>query len=168
MIIHQQFTNQATFPFLIHLTNFKVSYKLQTILCFDYGHKKIGTAVGNDVLKTAQELTTVGCNNGTPDWSLIDKLITEWKPNLLLLGLPLNMDGTESKFCKQVREFGKRLGNRYNLNVEHEDERLSSNEADTLLRSSVSKNQGLSKKLQSKRDQIAARLILESYFARYA
>ena len=140
---------------------------MQTILCFDYGHKKIGLAVGNSVSKTAQPLSTVSCNNGTPNWALVDKLVNEWEPDLLLLGLPLNMDGTESKFSKQARQFGKSLGARYNLQVEHEDERLSSNEADNLLRDSLGAKQGLSKKLQSKRDQIAARLILESYFTRH-
>lgn len=141
---------------------------MQTILCFDYGHRKIGLAVGNDILKTAQELMTVNCSNGTPDWALIDKLINEWNPDLLLLGLPLNMDGTESNFSKQARKFGEMLSTRYNLTVEHEDERLSSSEADKLIRESLGTKQGLSKKLQSKRDQIAARLILESYFTRYA
>ena len=141
---------------------------MQTILCFDYGHKKIGLAVGNDLSKTAQSLITVNCNNGSPDWPVIDKLVEQWQPDLLLLGLPLNMDGTESNFSRQAVQFGKVLGGRYNLNVKHEDERLSSNEADKLLRESLGTRQGLSKKLQSKRDQIAARLILESYFARHA
>ena len=141
---------------------------MQTILCFDYGHKKIGLAVGNDISKTAQELITVNCSKGIPDWALIDKTVSQWKPDLLLLGLPLNMDGTESNFSKQARQFGEMLGTRYNLNVEHEDERLSSSEADKLIRNSLGTKQGFSKKLQSKRDQIAARLILESYFTRYA
>lgn len=145
-----------------------VAEEVQTILCFDYGHKKIGLAVGNDVLKTAQELLTVNCSNGTPDWVLIDKLVKEWKPDLLLLGLPLNMDGTDSKLSTKVRQFGEMLGTRYKLNVDHEDERLSSSEADRLIRDSLGTKQGLSKKLQLKRDQIAARLILESYFNRYA
>ncbi len=141
---------------------------MQTILCFDYGHKKIGLAVGNDSLKTAQALMTVRCNNGMPDWTQIDKLINEWEPDLLLLGLPLNMDGTESHFSKQARRFGKLLESRYNLNVRHEDERLSSSAADNLIRHSLGTKQGLTKKLQSRRDPVAARLILESYFTRYA
>ena len=141
---------------------------MQTILCFDYGHKKIGLAVGNNILKTAQELITVSCVKGTPDWALLDKIINDWKPDLLLLGLPLNMDGSESDFSKQARQFGKLLGSRYNLNVEHQDERLSSNEADKIIRDSLGTKQGLNKKLQTKRDQIAARLILESYFTRHA
>lgn len=141
---------------------------MQTILCFDYGHRKIGLAVGNDVLKTAQALITVRCRNGEPDWAQIDKAVNEWKPGLLLIGLPLNMDGTESNLCRQARKFGKLLGSRYNLKVKHEDERLSSSAADNLIRESLGKNQGLSKKFQSRRDQVAARLILETYFTRYA
>ena len=101
-----------------------------------------------------------------PDWASLNKIITEWHPNLLLLGLPLNMDGTESGLCKNVRGFGNQLNNRYNLPIDYEDERLSSNQADTLIRESLDHKQGTSKKLQSKRDQIAARLILESYFNR--
>jgi putative Holliday junction resolvase len=124
--------------------------------------------VGNDVLKTAQSLMTIGCKNGTPDWRNIDKLVEQWQPDLLLLGLPLNMDGTESNFSRQTVQFGNELEGRYSLVVKYEDERLSSNEADKLLRDSLGAKQGLSKKLRSKRDQIAARLILESYFARHA
>ena len=120
------------------------------------------------MLKTAQTLSTVNCKNGIPDWAFLDKLIKQWQPDLLLLGLPLNMDGTESNFSKQARQFGKLLSNRYNLNVEYEDERLSSSEADKLIRDSLASKQGLSKKLQSKRDQIAAQLILESYFTGHA
>lgn len=141
--------------------------KVRTILCFDYGHKKIGIAVGNDASKTAQSLITVACRHGKPDWSVIDRLVEQWQPDLLLLGLPLNMDGTDSTITRQSRQFGKLLAGRYNLDVRHEDERLSSNEADKLLRDSLGPTQGLGRKLQSKRDQVAARLILESYFARH-
>ncbi len=140
---------------------------MRIILSFDYGHKKIGLAIGNDAVKTANVLTTLFCKAGSPDWARLDNIINEWQPDLLLLGLPLNMDGTESEFCKQVRKFGNQLNNRYNLQIEYEDERLSSSQADNLIRESLDHKQGASKKLQSKRDQIAARLILESYFSRY-
>ena len=139
---------------------------MRTVLSFDYGLKKIGLAVGNDFVKTARDLTTIFCSKGAPDWVQLDKVIREWQPDLLLLGLPLNMDGTESELCKQVRSFGNQLKNRYNLDIYYEDERLSSNQADNLIRQSLNQKQGTSKKLQLKRDQIAARLILESYFNR--
>jgi len=139
---------------------------LHTILSFDYGHKKIGLAVGNDYVKTANDLTSISSKKGTPDWASLNKIISDWQPNLLLLGLPLNMDGSESEFCKQIRSFGNQLKNRYNLAIDYEDERLSSNQADNLIRQSLDHKQGATKKLHTKRDQIAARLILESYFNR--
>ena len=141
---------------------------MQTILSFDYGYKKIGLAVGNSLLKTAQELSTVQSHKGTPDWVQLDKMIEQWRPDVLLIGLPLTMEGVETRLSKQAREFGKQLSNRYNLEIDYEDERLSSNEADKIMRETLTTKQGLSKKLQSKRDQIAARIILESYFARHA
>lgn len=124
--------------------------------------------MGNDISKTAQELITVRCTNGRPDWVQIDELVSEWEPGLLLIGLPLNMDGTDSSITNQARQFGQRLARRYRLNIEYEDERLSTSEADKILRGSLGSNQGLRKKQRSKRDPIAARLILESYFTRYA
>ncbi len=139
---------------------------MRTILSFDYGHRKIGLAVGNDSVKTATELTTVSSKDGAANWAVLDKIISEWQPSLLLLGLPLNMDGSESEFCKQVRLFGEQLKNRYNLAVDYEDERLSSNHADSFIRQSLNRDQRASKKLQTKRDQIAARLILESFLNR--
>lgn len=139
---------------------------MRTILSFDYGHKKIGLAIGNDFAKTANDIATISRSNNTPDWAQLDKIINEWQPNLLLLGLPLNMDGSESDLCKQVRLFGKQLNSRYNLPIDYEDERLSSNHADTLIRKTLNHKQGASKKLRSKRDQIAAKLILMSFFNR--
>ena len=140
---------------------------MQTIFCFDYGHKKIGLAVGNTCTFTANELTTLHCNNHTPDWSQLDKLIHQWQPDLLLIGLPLNLDGSVSQFSKQVRKFGKLLKTRYNLPVEYEDERLSSNEANSIINNSLGTRNKATKKQRLKRDQIAAKLILNSYLNRH-
>ena len=139
---------------------------MQTILSFDFGLKKIGIAVGNSHTKSAQILASIANSKNSPHFEKLDKLINEWKPDLLVVGMPLNMDGTESKLCQQVKIFGNALGNRYNLQVEYEDERLSSNQADLLLRETLESNQGLSNKMKNKRDQIAAKLILQSYFNR--
>lgn len=98
---------------------------------------------------------------------MLDKLIQQWQPDLLLVGLPLNLDGSINTISKQVRLFGKRLNNRYNLPVEYEDERLSSNQADGIIRESLGYPSRTSKKALSKRDQVAAKLILQSYFNRH-
>ncbi len=140
---------------------------MRTIISFDYGNKKIGLAVGNSLTQTANELTTITCKNSVPDWAMLDKLIQQWQPDLLLVGLPLNLDGSINTISKQVRLFGKRLNNRYNLPVEYEDERLSSNQADGIIRESLGYPSRTSKKALSKRDQVAAKLILQSYFNRH-
>lgn len=139
---------------------------MHTLISFDYGDKKIGLAVGNTLTQNTQELVTIRSGNAGPNWDELDLIIQEWKPDLLLVGLPLNMDGTESVISAKAKSFGEQLARRYNLAIEFEDERLSSNEADSLIRAGLSEKQGLSRKKQLKRDQIAARLILQSYLNR--
>jgi len=73
------------------------------IIGFDFGLKRIGVATGNEVTATAQSLQPIQTKNCEPIWSQIHSVIVEWKPTLLLVGLPLNMDGTEGKICRQAR-----------------------------------------------------------------
>jgi putative holliday junction resolvase len=65
----------------------------KTVLSFDYGTKSIGVAVGNDLTGSASLLPALKAQDGIPDWQQIAKLIADWQPQLLLVGLPLNMDG---------------------------------------------------------------------------
>ncbi|MBL1321368.1 MAG: Holliday junction resolvase RuvX [Methylophaga sp.] len=131
----------------------------RTLLGFDYGLKNIGVAVGQDLTQTANPLTVIKARDGIPNWDDIEALITEWQPTLLIVGLPLNMDGTEQKMTKAARKFGNRLSGRFQIAVEWQDERLSTFEALEQL--------GIRSKLQSKNrddvDRISAQLILQSW-----
>ena len=80
----------------------------RTLLGFDYGLKNIGVAVGQDLTQTANPLTVIKARDGIPNWDDIEALITEWQPKLLIVGLPLNMDGTEQQMTTAARKFGNR------------------------------------------------------------
>lgn len=102
----------------------------RTLLGFDYGKKRIGVAVGQELTGSARGLATLSPVRGEPDWIRIAALIAEWRPQLLIVGLPVNMDGTPHELENCVRHFGEQLKTRYNLPVEWIDERLSSREAE--------------------------------------
>ena len=81
----------------------------RSIMGFDYGTKSIGVAIGQELTGTAQPLRAIKANDGIPNWDDIDKLLKEWQPDLLVVGLPLNMDGTEQEITVRARKFGNRL-----------------------------------------------------------
>lgn len=132
-----------------------------TILAFDYGSKKIGVASGQDLTRSASPLTTIVVK-GEEHWQQIDKVVKEWRPNIMVVGLPLHMDGTEQPFTDEVRAFAEELGRRYGCQIELMDERLTSYEAEQLLNSQDSRQQSRQKPHDV--DKIAAQLILESWF----
>ena len=100
-----------------------------SLLAFDFGLKHIGIASGQTQSCTASPVTTVSAKNGKPEWAQLENLLKEWKPSLLLVGLPLNMDDSESEMSQRARKFARRLNAHFNLPVELVDERLSSFEA---------------------------------------
>ena len=128
----------------------------RTLLGFDFGTKRIGVAVGQELTRTATALTTLNSPDGGPDWAGISRLIEEWQPAALVVGLPLNLDGSESESSRLARRFGNRLTGRYNLPVFTADERLSSTEAEAILA-----EQGRFEKADI--DKLAAQLILQSW-----
>lgn len=101
----------------------------RTVLAFDFGLRQIGVAVGNCLLHTSQPLTVLAAREGIPRWEQLDALVAEWQPDLLVVGDPLNMDGTESELSTRARKFARRLEGRLGLPVELADERLTSFEA---------------------------------------
>ena len=103
--------------------------KHEMVIAIDYGLRNMGVAVGNTVSRTAQPLTIVGARNGVPDWSALAKLIEEWQPNRVIVGHPLNMDGSESDISRRVMKFARQIEGRYQISVTLVDERLSSREA---------------------------------------
>lgn len=97
-----------------------------TLLGFDYGTKFIGVAVGSTLTRTAQALATLPvARGGQPDWARLTRLIEEWRPQALVVGLPRNMDDTASPRTAAAQKFGNRLKARYNLPVHMVDERLT-------------------------------------------
>lgn len=133
----------------------------QQYLCFDFGLKRFGVATGNNLLKCGQELKPISARDGIPDWQQIELLISEWRPAAVIVGLPLNMDGSESEMSTRARKFGKRVKGRYNLPVYMMDERLSSHEA----KQQVIEQKGRVDFGAHSVDGAAACLILESWFS---
>ncbi|PKM43677.1 MAG: Holliday junction resolvase RuvX [Gammaproteobacteria bacterium HGW-Gammaproteobacteria-1] len=130
------------------------------LLGFDYGTKRIGVAVGQTLTGSARALATVSARDGKPDWDAITRLITQWQPAALVVGLPVHMDGTEHERTARARRFGNQLGGRYNLPVHSVDERLTSYEAEQELRAQGKKVQDI--------DPLAAQLILQSWLDTHA
>lgn len=102
---------------------------MTTVLGFDFGLKHVGVAVGQTVTGSASPMGVVRARDGAPDWSALDALIEEWRPTQLIVGLPLNMDGTTSDMAERARRFSNRLRGRYGLMVALRDERLTSFDA---------------------------------------
>ncbi len=100
-----------------------------TVLAIDFGMRRMGIAAGQTVTGTANPVTSLAARDGTPDWTELDRLIVDWKPNRLIVGLPLNMDGTESAMSGHARRFARLLERRYSKPVEMTDERLTTREA---------------------------------------
>lgn len=100
-----------------------------TTLVFDFGKRHIGVAVAESAPRFARGVATVLAQDGEPCWRRLDDLIDTWRPKALVVGLPINMDGTASAMSATARGFGDRLLKRYRLGVEYVDERLSTFEA---------------------------------------
>lgn len=99
---------------------------VKTLLAFDYGTKKIGLAVGQNISCTATPLGTIKVTKGQGYWLQIDRIIQEWQPNNLLIGWPVNMDGSDSEILEKTQVFIKELQIRYSINCIKVDERLTS------------------------------------------
>jgi putative Holliday junction resolvase len=96
------------------------------VLAFDFGLRHIGVAVGQTITRTATPLTTLFARNGKPDWAAVSRLVDDWRPTAVLVGLPLNMDGSESDMSARARKFADRLATLTGIRVELVDERLTS------------------------------------------
>ncbi|MEE8482769.1 MAG: Holliday junction resolvase RuvX [Acidiferrobacterales bacterium] len=134
------------------------------LLGFDYGEKTIGVAVGNSNSGQAHPLSTVRVIRGRVEWDEISKLINEWVPVALVVGLPLNMDGSDNPVTPKARKFGNRLNGRYNLPVHMVDERLTTRDARTQLYSAGV----VEKRHKPVLDKLAAQSILLTYLSEQA
>ncbi|KMT66394.1 Holliday junction resolvase RuvX [Catenovulum maritimum] len=132
----------------------------RTVMAFDYGTKSIGVAIGQELSYSTKSLAALKAKDGIPNWDLIEKELNNWKPDLLLVGLPLNMDGTEQEITQRAKKFANRLHGRFGYPVETYDERLTTVDAKSYL-FEVGGYRNLQK---DKIDSKSAEIILMSWF----
>jgi putative Holliday junction resolvase len=132
---------------------------MRTLLGFDFGTRRIGVALGQELTRTARPLTTLQTPNRAIDWDGLTRLIEEWRADAFVVGLPLHMDGTEHELTQLARRFGNRLAGRYNRPVFFVDERLTSDEAGRRL---AEEGRG-GRAHKGAIDAVAAQLILQSW-----
>ncbi len=136
--------------------------KAATIIAFDFGTRRTGVAVGNSITHTASALTTLSGTNMKQQWQEIDKIMQEWQPQQLLLGLPKQVQAPTEELLAQINSFKNKLNNRYDLPVEFVDESYSSVAAGERLKNL--RQQGRNKKINKEEiDAQAAVIILERW-----
>ncbi|MBO2581516.1 Holliday junction resolvase RuvX [Shewanella algae] len=132
----------------------------KTVLGFDFGTKSIGIAIGQQLTGSASPLTSIKAVDGIPDWQQIAALIEEWQPDLVVVGLPLNMDGTEQEMTQRARKFANRIAGRFGIKVATQDERLTTADA----KARLFELGGFKALTKGQIDAVSAVLIIESYF----
>jgi putative Holliday junction resolvase len=136
----------------------------KSILGFDFGLKQIGVAYGQTLTNTSKALSIIKATDGVPNWDQLSTLYNEWQPNLFVVGLPLNMDDSESELSLLARKFAQRLKERFKTEVIMMDERLTSREIKALLREDANNANGKRKVNDpTKIDHLAAALILQNW-----
>ncbi|CAL4044032.1 Putative pre-16S rRNA nuclease [Buchnera aphidicola (Pemphigus populi)] len=130
------------------------------ILSFDFGIKNIGVAVGQKLTFTAHALNALPAKLGIPNWNQINSLLLEWEPQSIIVGLPLNIDGSKQKITKRAEKFAKLIKKKFFLPVKLHDERLSTVEAKSIL----FEKGGFKALKKNKIDSMSAVIILESWF----
>ncbi|WP_455235309.1 Holliday junction resolvase RuvX [Thiogranum longum] len=128
---------------------------VRTVLGFDYGLKRIGVAIGQGLTRTATALTTVRARDGKPDWPAIGRLIEEWNPDALVVGIPYHMDGKQQDMTHAAQRFRRQLEGRFHLPVYEAEERLSSYIAEHDRAVSGRRSGGI--------DAVAAQIILQDW-----
>jgi len=132
----------------------------QTIMGVDYGTGSIGFAIGQSLTGTASPLNALKAKDGVPDWAEVEKILKEWQPDLVVVGLPLNMDGTEQPITHRAKKFANRLHGRFGVQVTTHDERLTTVDA----KAHLFERGGFKNLKKGNIDSQSAVVILESYF----
>jgi len=101
----------------------------RSLMAFDFGDRWIGVAVGQQMLGRGSADARLKARDGIPNWNEIAALVDTWQPDIFLVGLPLNMDDSETELCQRARKFARRLHGRYHRPAEMVDERLTTREA---------------------------------------
>ena len=133
-----------------------------TVLAFDFGTRRIGVAVGNTLLRTAQPLVTIDDERTDERFAAIAALIAEWQPGMLVVGLPTHADGTEHDMTQRAHRFARQLEGRFGLPVARVDERWTTQDAKGALAAAGGRRAG--REGRAVRDQVAAQLILQGWF----
>jgi putative holliday junction resolvase len=136
----------------------------RVVLAFDFGQRRIGVACGDTVSRTAAPLEAVPAGSAGPRWEVIEALLREWQPALAVVGLPYNVDGSDSAMTLAAREFAAELGRRCRLPVALVDERYSSREAEAKLKSERESGLRRRRVVKADVDAAAACIILERWF----
>jgi putative holliday junction resolvase len=139
----------------------------RVVLAFDFGRRRIGVACGDTVSRNAAALKALPATHAGPRWASIDALMRDWRPDLAVVGLPYNADGSESSMTSDARSFATQLQARFSIDVELVDERYSSMDANARLKSE--RQSGLRKRRVAKADidAVAACIILERWFTEH-
>jgi putative Holliday junction resolvase len=135
-------------------------------LGLDYGERRIGVAAGDTLTGSARPLGTVQAVAGRPDWSALARYAREWQPRVLVVGVPYNMDGTPTRLTDAAREFAAEAGRRFALEVVTVDERLSSREAEDILRRQRASGERKRRVRAADVDPVAACVLLEQWLRR--
>ena len=133
-----------------------------TVMSFDYGTEKIGIAIGQSISSTTKPLSIIRAKDGVPNWLQIASLIENWNPNFFVVGLPFNIDGSNSQLLQRALKFANRLNGRFNIPTFGIDERLSSKAAKEKY-----KDENRRSTVGRKIDDVAAQIILETWFSEY-
>ncbi|WP_340680034.1 Holliday junction resolvase RuvX [Paraglaciecola sp.] len=136
----------------------------RTVLSFDFGTKSIGVAVGQEITGTASPLNALRALDGIPDWNVVATLFAEWAPHLVVVGLPLNMDGSHQDVTFAAKKFANRLNAKYRVRVETCDERFTTVDA----KARLFELGGYKKLDKQKVDSVSACLIFESWYEKNA
>ena len=131
-----------------------------TVLGFDYGTTSIGIAIGQSLTGTGNPIGSIKAVDGIPKWEEIGMLIEEWQPDIVVVGLPLNMDGTEQEITQRAKKFANRINGRFGVKVATQDERLTTADA----KARLFEFGGFKALTKGQVDAMSAVLIIESYF----
>lgn len=135
---------------------------ISSYLCFDYGLKNIGVALGNTLTKEARPIAILAATNGKPRWEEIEALVAEWQPKAFVVGNPIDEDGGPTELSAKAAKFARQLEGRLGLGAKLHDERFSSKEAKLRARESGHKGDFVKQPI----DDLAAAIILESWLNR--
>jgi len=139
---------------------FMTSAREATVLAFDFGTRRIGVAVGNTLVRVAHPLATIDDEANSARFAAVAALIDEWRPDELVVGVPMHADGAVHDMTRRAQRFARQLAGRFGLPVVEVDERYTTEAAESQLAQAGLGGRGG----RGQRDEIAAQLILQAYF----